>query len=450
MAKKRRIWALVLGIVGILLVIGSFLWRSLATDQLVKYPDDVDETPVYTGTLTLYVDPATAAPLPTPQEVPLEVRRHVQVVESTSELAVVHETLNLSAAPLIEAVQENQYVMDRKTMLNVADDRAWAFDQNNVVDRSGAYRLNFPLDNESVPYPIYLNETETTYDATPDEAQPTGTIEGLDVHNFQAQVPYTPVTETYLAALDTALPQPLPRELGLEQLNPLLAAAGIDIPGLLPALLPALNEADRETIIGLAQQPVKLQYLLRNSGEDSVEVNTGGIVEVRNVEQNFAAAPDPALVPQLNDLLGRYTQVPGVSEAIENLGKLAAEPIKIFDNRFTQTPESITEIAGSVRDLRDLKSTAEETVPLVLLIAGIVLGVVGLGIFAFWPKRPKASSTGAELADNSERAGAVTAATGASAVDAPVVDPPPVEPPVDAPRVDGSMETPDQPGGPST
>ena len=224
----------------------------------------------------------------------------MQVTESTSELAVVHETLNLTATGLFDAVQENQYVMDRKTMLNVADDRAWAFDAANVVDRSGAYRLNFPLDNESIPYPIYLNETQTTYEAVPDSAQPTGTIEGLDVHNFKADVPYTPVTDTYLTALDGALPQPLPRELGLEQLTPLLAAAGIDIPGLLPALLPALNEADRTAILALAQQPVKLQYLLRNVGEDSVEVSTGGIVEVRNVEQNFAAAPDPALVPQLD------------------------------------------------------------------------------------------------------------------------------------------------------
>ena len=81
------------------------------------------------------------------------MRRHVQVIESTSELAVVKETLNLNATGLFDAVQENQYVMDRKTMLNVADDRAWAFDAANVVDRSGDYRLNFPLDNKSHPVP---------------------------------------------------------------------------------------------------------------------------------------------------------------------------------------------------------------------------------------------------------------------------------------------------------
>jgi hypothetical protein len=394
MQQKRRIWALVLGIVGVLLVVASFVWRAVAVDALVKYPDDVDETPVYTGTFTLYIDPATTEPLPEPQEVALEVRRHVQVVESTDDLAVVKETLGLVATGVFDFTQENQYVMDRKTILNVADDRAWAYDPSNVVDRSGAYRLNFPLDTQSEPHTIYMNEGETTYEAVPDAAEPTGTVEGLSVLNFTADVPYVPVTEEYLATLDGALPNPLPRELSLQQLNPLLAEAGIDIPGLLPALLPALSEADRTAVVELAQQPIKLQYLLRNRGGDSVEPRTGGIVEVRDVEQNFAAAPDPELVPQLNDLLSRYTQVAGVPEVIERLGALAAEPIRIFDNTFTQTPESVAEIASSVEDLASMKDLAESTIPLVLLIAGIVLALVGLALFIFWPKRVRAATDG--------------------------------------------------------
>ncbi len=168
---------------------------------------------------------------------------------------------------------------------------------------------------------------------------------------------------------------------------------------------------------------MKLQYLLRNVGEDSVEVSTGGIVEVRNVEQNFAAAPDPALLPQLSDLLGRYTQVAGVPDALENLAKLAAEPIKIFDNKFSQTPESVADIADSVRDLRDLKSAAEDTIPLVLLIAGIVVALVGFGLFLFWPKRPK-SDVG------------------------PGTTPDPATPLAEGPGQDGSMVPPTTAGGP--
>jgi hypothetical protein len=394
MQKNRRVWTLIVAIVGLVLVVASFVWRSVAVDALVKYPDDVDETPVYAGTFTLYVDPETTAPLPEPREVPLEVRRHVRVVESTDELAVVRETLSLAAEGVFDFDQENQYVMDRSTIQNVADPRAWAYSEDNVVDRSGTYRLSFPLDTESVPYPIYLNEAETTYDATPDPAGPEGEVAGLDVLNFVADVPYQPVAEAYLATLDSALPNPLPRELTLQQLNPLLAQAGIDIPALLPALLPALSDADREAVLALAQQPIKLQYLLRNRGADSVEPRTGGIVEVRDVEQSFAAAPDPELVPQLNDLLSRYTDVPGVSDAIERLTALATEPIRVFDNTFTQTEESVEEIASSVEDLAGMKDLAESTIPLILLIAGIVLAVVGLALFLVWPKRVAAAAEG--------------------------------------------------------
>ena len=53
------------------------------------------------------------------------------------------------AGDIVDATQTNVYVMDRRTLQNVADDRAYAFDPSNVVDRSGAYRLNLPFDTSS-------------------------------------------------------------------------------------------------------------------------------------------------------------------------------------------------------------------------------------------------------------------------------------------------------------
>ena len=58
-------------------------------------------------------------------------------------------------------------------------------------------------------------------------------------------------------------------------------------------------------------------YLFKGSGGDSAEVSTGGIVEVRDVDADAGrrARPDASL-PTLTGLLGRYTQVAGVPEAI--------------------------------------------------------------------------------------------------------------------------------------
>jgi hypothetical protein len=437
MRKQRRIWPLIIGILGVLLVAGSFVFRAIAETSLVKYPDDVDETPVYQGTVTLHVDPATAAPLDSPKEYPLEVRRHIQVVESTSELAVVKETIDLKAEGLFDSVQENQYVMDRKEMVNVQDPRAYAYLPENVVDRSPDYRLNFPLDNELKPYPVYLNEAQITYQAQPDPATPSGTVEDIDVHNFVADVPYAPVTEAYLGTLDNALPQKLPRELSLTQLAPLLAKSGIDIQKLLPALLPALSPADQQLVGQLAQQPVKLVYQIRNKGSDSVDQSTGAIVQLKDVEQSFAASPDPEVLPVLQGLLGRYPQVAGVSDALTNLQKLAAAPIPIFDNKFSQTPASVTDIAKTVKDTGNLKTFAEDTLPLILLIAGIVLAVVGFGLFVFWPKRvavagsppPSVAGGPAGSADGkSAEVGATRDTTDPAPTDGSM-EPPPAPPP---------------------
>jgi hypothetical protein len=393
MNKRRRWWTLALAVVGVLLVVGSFVWSSVVVPKLVKYPSDVDETPVYQGTVTLYVDPATTAPLDPPKQFPLEVSRNIKVVGSSSSLVVVKETASLKATGLFDSVQEQQYVMNRRSMQNVKDDRAWAWNPQNVVDRSPDYRINFPLDNKSVTTPIYSNEQAATYDANPDPANPSGTIEGLPVHNFVADYGFKPASEAYLAALDTSLSAPLPRQLTLDKLGPLLATAGIDISKLLPALLPALSDADRNTIVALAQQPVKLVYQYKGSGADAAETSTGGIVEVRDVKQTLAASPDPSLAPALTALLSRYTQVAGVPEAIANFQKLAAQPITIFENTFSQTPASVKDIAASVRDNADSKELAETTVPLVMLVVGGVLAVLGIALFFLWRKRPPAVST---------------------------------------------------------
>src|SRR4249920_3257362 len=109
MTKRRRWWTLAVAILGVLLIVGAFVWTSVAVPRLVKYPTDVDETPVYKGTVTLYVDPATTAPLDPPKEFPLEVDRNIKVVQSSSSLVVVKETASLKATGLFDSVQEQQY-----------------------------------------------------------------------------------------------------------------------------------------------------------------------------------------------------------------------------------------------------------------------------------------------------------------------------------------------------
>src|SRR5262245_14180955 len=198
----RRIIGIILAIVGVLAFIGSFVWNNSIEPRLVKYPTDVDETPEYSGTVTLYLDPQTYAPLATPIEAPLNVSRHIQALgdESSDDLVVLSEQITLEAQGLFSGNLDSQYVMDRKTMENVADDRAWAFNPQNVVDRSPYFRLAFPFDTPEQPFEIYNNEVATSYTANP---AGTSEVEGLKVRAFAAdQSTPLPISPAYFEALN--------------------------------------------------------------------------------------------------------------------------------------------------------------------------------------------------------------------------------------------------------
>ena len=225
--------------VGVGLLVIALLWLVFAVPALVRYPLDIDATPVYEGTFTLFVDPDTFAPLDTPRELPLKVTRHIDALGSKSSYSkvVVSEKIELDAGGEFAQSQDNQYVMDRRSIENVASDNAYAFTPGNVVDRSPAYRINFPLDTDpDGEYLIYKNEVGTTYTATPDPVEPELEVDGLHLIAFAASAGPLPITQAYIDLLSESVP--LPESLTITQLTPLLLSVGIDVPGTLAAPRP--------------------------------------------------------------------------------------------------------------------------------------------------------------------------------------------------------------------
>jgi hypothetical protein len=389
--------------IGVAFLVLALLWLLFGVPAVVRYPLDVDATPRYEGTFTLFVDPDTFAPLETPRTLPLTVTRHIDARggESGFSEVLVAETIEIDAGGEFVSTQENHYVMNRRSIENVADDRAFAFFPENVVDRSPAFRVNFPLGTDEKEYPIYKNEIGDSYTVAPDRAEPTGEIEGIDVINFVASAGPLPITQAYIDFLSATVP--LPESLTITQLTPLLASVGIDVPGTLAALGPVIAPDDLEALSSLAAEPIGLVYLITFSGEDSVEPKTGGIVEVREVVETISATAAPEALPPIIEILGRYPEVPEAQEALDGLTLLADSPIPLFRNEFSQTPESVTDIAGEVKDQKDLVSLAERTVPLVLAGLGVVCGVVGLALlfFGMKAKPAPAGTAGAQPVEDS-------------------------------------------------
>jgi hypothetical protein len=368
----------------------SLLWPSVAVPALVKYPTDLDETPRYEGTFTLFVDPVTAAPLATPVDLPLRIERHIRSLgsESGASQVVVEETITRRAGDLVDATQTNVYVMDRRTLENVSDDRAYAFDPSNVVDRSGAYRLNLPFDTSSnTPFPIYKNEIATTYEMYASTTAPTTDKAGLHLHNFTGSAREMPLDDAYLAELNKVVA--LPDSMTLDQLKPRLKAVGLDVDAVLAAVAPVITHDDLAALAQIAAKPIPLEYVLSFEGTAAVETTTGAEVDVGAVER-VGAKPVLADVAALQALIAHYPDVPAAVAAGDALAALSSAPAtRLFEYRYQQTPASVADIATEVKAMRNQIRLAEIYVPFGLL--GVAALSVAVGAFVFWHRGREAS-----------------------------------------------------------
>lgn len=387
---KRRFPRGALALAALFIAVAA-LWWALLVPALVKYPTDVDVTPRYEGRFTFYVDPATTAARATPLEVPLDIDRHIRSLgdESGSSRVVVEETIRQRAGDLLDATQTNVYVMDRRSLQNLADDRAYAFEPSNVVDRSGAYRVNLPFHTSSdSTYPIYKNETATTYEMHARASAPHTDEAGLHLRNFAGSAREVPLDAAYLAELDKSVT--LPTSMTLDQLAPRLKALGLDVDATLAAIAPVITPEDLATLSRVAAKPIPLQYVLSFEGTAAIETTTGAEVDV-GAHEWVGVKPVLTDVAALRTVIAHYPDVPEAAAAGDALAALSAAPAtKLFEYRYQQTRASVADIAGEVASMRNQIRLAEWYVPLALLGAA----ALSLAVGAFVYSRRRGPATG--------------------------------------------------------
>jgi hypothetical protein len=374
---------------GVVAVGAAVAWQAWAVPALVRFPTDLDLHPRYEGSFTLFVDPGTAAPLSSPASSALAIDRTVAARPelSTHDEVVVRETIALDVAGRSPLEQIHQYVMDRRTAANLDGEEAWAYEDTSRLDRTGAYWVSLPRGSDgTAPITVYKDEIGAAFDMLPTGV--TERTDGLTLVGYRGSGTSVPVTEAYLRSLDAA--QPLPRALTFEQLRPALVAAGVPIDDVLAALARVAAPEDLAQLATMTAQPIPLQYVDTFEGNVLVDPRTGAIVDVTSIVERIGARPSGDALPPLLTILDRYRSEPAVAAAIAALGRLASEPIPVFEYRYSQTDASVHEIAAWVGHQRDRLDLAERTVPLTLAGVGAALLLVaaGLGIRAWRRARP--------------------------------------------------------------
>ena len=388
--RRRRAGPGVLAVVlGGLSLLGADAWSTFAVPSLVRFPTNVDLEPRYSGTFTLFVDPATAAPLANPTPASLTVQRHVESSPDPSDdgSVVVLESISYQVTGLPDVTQEHQYVMDRRSVMNLADDRAWAFERANHLDRSGAYWVTLPRGTDgSSSLPMFKDETAATFTIEP--TYTSESVDGLRLVGFDGRAAASSLTDAYLRALDAVTP--LPRSLTFAQLQPSLVAAGVPIEAALQALAQVATPEDLKALVTMAAQPIPLQYVDSFSGRTFVEPDTGAIVDVNAVDEQIGVRPDPSALPALLSVLERYRGTEPIGQAIDALSALSSRPLPVFEYRYAQDVSSVHEVATWVGDQRDRMTLAEQTIPRALFGIGIALTAVGTAwlLFRRFSRRP--------------------------------------------------------------
>jgi hypothetical protein len=364
---------------GVSLAVILGLWLLIAPGQLIKYPSDLNKTAVAKGTVTLYLDPATQTARSSPESLPLQIKRHVWVVDSTGSQATVKESSAEQVGPLPEQTIQQQYVIDRGSLENVKSEKAYAYAPANVTDRAPFYSINFPFDTGSGPYKVWKNETGAPYEFK--QAGDQIERDGVTVIPMVGSLSDAPATAAYI---DQLKGQGIAKTMSARQLATQLEAQGIDLQALSAQILPQMTPAQRKLTQAALAQAVPIKYFVSVKTRLLVEPKTGAIVSLDSIDQTLSAAPDLTAFARVADVLARppLSRIPAVQQASQTIGALTkTPPVKVFTMRYGQTPQSVADFTAYAQDKAAGIDLVKTTIPLALgILAALTLITAGVMI----------------------------------------------------------------------
>lgn len=367
---------------GIILILAAILWWAIAVNTLVKLPDDIDSTTEYEGTFTYYVNPQTNEPLAEGEELALDLKIK-RVIKSNAEeydssTGIIDEEVTFTIGGMAQPALLAAYALDRKTMENVEDDRAWAYDPSNVVNRTGSYYplLGFDVSKDET-YPIWKGEILEPIEAAfinEDEK------EGVTVYNFGGTIDPADKKEVdplYIAGLG------LPSEVTFEDIKPQLTAMGVDADALITLATQVLSAEDLQALNQMLEEPIPVKYYWGGEIEVSVEPKTGIPVDSYKDKEALYMELDYTQLSGIFTILSKYSDDPVLGPALTQLQDLQTQlgemkPQKIFEYYYEQTDETVKDAIDDAKSSAGLINLVKVYIPWALLIVGALLLIIGL------------------------------------------------------------------------
>jgi len=342
--------ALAFLIVGILLVLIALVIKVVIYPSMAVWPDDVDAVRTYEGTLHVMLNPAAAAALQDPaalatldlsqlilRDMDVTISRHVTTEETKGNKAIVLEEVRASGPPdPIPAVLsgDSWYAIDRKTMNAVPD----FSDNDNIPNREGLV-IGFPIGTEKKNYPGWNGDAQRVTGDAEFVREEKHAASGLNTYVFGSESPPVEIVDPAKLAI---FPPGVPKVL----IQNMMAAGMIE--------LTADDAAMFEQILPTLPDLVPLKYTYEYETVYWIEPTTGVLVDYTKHEVRWAAI---------------------------EFGPMLKQVLKVFELSYNTSDESVKDAAEDAKDAKGLIDLLGTTVPMLLVVGGLVLGVIGVVLF---------------------------------------------------------------------
>lgn len=330
-------------VVGALLVVAGVVLKFAIVPALAQFPDDVDTTRTYGGTVTILNQSVLTDPSQPPffTDLPVISTRTVTTEEVDGRKALVRDKADLNAAPgtPIAGVRltgfDDYYTIDRKSMQAIEN---FTGDDRVLPNRQGLV-VGFPIGTEDRDYPGWNGDPQTPVTLKFVREEERG---GIDTYVFTA-------SSGPLAIKDPGTLGEFPNGIPREAVEPLLPALNLpsDIAAALPQLLPLLPET------------IPLSYTYEFEATYWIDPITGILIDIEK-----------------NDI--RKAEVQGLP--------IPLDPIEVYNLRYTPTQESLVAAVDDAKDNGRLLQLGETTGPIGLWTLGGIAIVAGA--FLLLRRRP--------------------------------------------------------------
>jgi hypothetical protein len=342
--RSKTILGTVFTVLGVLLLAAAGVLYWAVVPNKAQLSSAHDTTRDYSGTAKVLINPSALAAGDRQRGVltnaAVQATQAIKVLNTSGSVAQVSNTQSLTTSGQKVAATQSTYAVDRTSLEATGNHPSdWS-----VVPAQGL-TVSFPIGTKQQNYTGWVSDTHTTTQLKYVRQQG---VNGINTYVFQANVPPTAIKDPQILK---ALPPSITGNL--------LATIGSALP--LPDQLKAQLG---QLVTQLGTQPVPLKYTYAQTATYWVQPTTGEVVDVQQEEIRSAGLGLPG----------------GVSPSLP-----------VYDVVTKGTPASVSSATSTASHDANQLSLYGTTLPLIFLIVGAVLLIIGILFLVLGRRRPPAS-----------------------------------------------------------